>query len=53
MECEEATGETLNCGTGKEVPINELARMMISISGRSLGIEHRDAKAQLRGREEG
>jgi len=44
MECEEAVGETFNCGTGREVSINELARIMISISGYDLEIEHSDPR---------
>jgi len=39
-ECEEAVGETFNCGTGREVSIHELAKMMISISGKNLEIKH-------------
>jgi UDP-glucose 4-epimerase len=44
VECEEAVGETFNCGTGREVSINELARMMLSISGYDLEIEYSDPR---------
>jgi len=44
IECEEAVGEVLNCGTGREISINELARIMLSISGRNIEIEHSDSR---------
>jgi UDP-glucose 4-epimerase len=44
MECEEALGEVFNCGTGREVSINELARMMLSISGNNFEVEHSDGR---------
>lgn len=40
IECGEAVGKTFNCGTGGVVSINELARMMISLSGRDLKPEY-------------
>jgi UDP-glucose 4-epimerase len=44
VECEEAVGEAFNCGTGREVSINELAKMMLSISGNDLEVEHSDGR---------
>ena len=43
LERDEAVGEVLNRGTGKEVSVNELARLM-SISGRRVGVEYREAR---------
>ena len=44
IECEEAAGEVFNCGTGREVSINEFARIMLSISGRNIEIEYSDSR---------
>jgi nucleoside-diphosphate-sugar epimerase len=37
VECEEAVGETFNCGTGREVSIND-------ISGYDLEVEYSDPR---------
>ena len=44
LECGEAVGEIFNCGTGREVSINELAEIMISISGRDIEVIHSDSR---------
>jgi UDP-glucose 4-epimerase len=44
MECEEALGEVFNCGTGREVSINELAKMMLAISGNNFEVEYSDGR---------
>jgi UDP-glucose 4-epimerase len=44
MEREEALGEVFNCGTGREVSINELAKIMLSISGNNLEAKHSDGR---------
>jgi UDP-glucose 4-epimerase len=44
VECEEVVGEVFNCGTGREVSINELAKMMLSISGNNLEVKHSDGR---------
>jgi UDP-glucose 4-epimerase len=44
MECEEAIGETFNCGTGREVSINELAKVMLSLFGGDLEVKHFDER---------
>ncbi|MCQ5341355.1 MAG: GDP-mannose 4,6-dehydratase [Candidatus Methanomethylicia archaeon] len=45
IECKEAIGETFNCGTGKETSINELARIMMSLSGKTLEIKYSNARS--------
>ena len=44
VECEEAIGEVFNCGTGREVSINELARIMLSIYGSNLKVKYLNGK---------
>jgi UDP-glucose 4-epimerase len=44
IECKEAIGEIFNCGTGKETSINELARIMMSLSGKTLEIKYSNAR---------
>ena len=44
MECEEAVGGTFNCGTGREVSINELAKVMLSLSDSDLEVKHFDER---------
>jgi UDP-glucose 4-epimerase len=44
MGCDEAVGEVLNCGTGRETSINELARTIIAISGMDLKLEYVEAR---------
>jgi UDP-glucose 4-epimerase len=44
MEREEALGEVFNCGTGREVSINELAKIMLSISSNDFEVEHSDGR---------
>ena len=44
VECEEALGEVFNCGTGREVSINELAKMMLAISGNNFEVEYSDGR---------
>jgi UDP-glucose 4-epimerase len=44
LESEDAVGKVFNCGTGREVSINELANLMIRVSGRSLEILHMEGR---------
>jgi UDP-glucose 4-epimerase len=44
IEGNEAIGEVFNCGTGKEVSIKELAKKMLSLSGKDLEVKHLDAR---------
>jgi len=44
MERDESVGETFNCGTGREISINELVRLMISISGVNLNPQYSDGR---------
>lgn len=40
IENDKAIGETFNCGTGREVSLNDIANIMISLSGRNLDIRN-------------
>lgn len=40
MENDDVVGETFNCGTGRGVSINNLARLMISLSGKNLKLKY-------------
>lgn len=44
LGCDEAVGAAFNCGTGKEVSIEELARLMISLSGKGLKPKYSEGK---------
>jgi UDP-glucose 4-epimerase len=44
IEGNEVVGEVFNCGTGREVSIKELAKKMLSLSGKDLEVKHLDAR---------